>query len=79
MKHEEIKGKMAAFIDGEVKAAVKDEIVRHLAECKSCSDEHAALMGVDSYLKNTVDINPPAFFRETLERRLKAGRDRKFG
>ncbi len=78
MKHEEIKGKIAAFMDGEVKEEVKDEIVHHLATCKSCSDEYEALLGLDSYLKNTGDINPPAFFRETLERRIKAGRERKF-
>ena len=71
MKHEEIKGKIVAFMDGEVKSGLKDEIMQHIASCKSCSEEYEALLGMDAYLKNTGEINPPAYFRENLERKLK--------
>jgi hypothetical protein len=74
MKHEEIKGKIVAFMDGEVNEALKDEIVRHLQECKSCSNEYEALFGMDSYIKNTGEISPPAFFREGLMKKLEMKR-----
>ena len=74
MKHEEIKGKIVAFMDGEVKTGLKDEIVEHLASCKSCSDEYEALLGMDSYMKDSPQINPPAFFREALMKKLEVKR-----
>ena len=78
MKHEEIKGLIVAFMDGEIREDIKDEIVQHIASCPSCSDEYQALMGMDSYMKNSGEISPPAYFRENLERKLKAGKERRF-
>lgn len=78
MKHEEMKVKIAAFMDGEVKDGVKDEIARHMQECKSCANEYEALLSVDSYLKNSEEINPPLYFRENLQRKLKENKEKRF-
>jgi hypothetical protein len=78
MKHEEIKGNIAAFMDGEVKTALKDEIAGHIASCKECADEYNAMIGVDAYIKNAGDINPPAYFREKLQRKLMENTEKKF-
>ena len=78
MKHEEIKGKIVAFMDGEVKSDIRDEIVEHIASCPSCSAEYEALMSMDSYIKNTGNINPPAYFRENLDRKLREGNKKNF-
>ena len=77
MKHEEIKGKIVAFIDGETTEEQKNEITDHISSCKSCGDEYQALMGMDSYMKNAGDINIPAFFREGLMRKLNAGAEKR--
>ena len=78
MKHEKMKGNIAAFMDGEVKTALKDEITEHIASCKECAEEYNAFLGVDSYMKNAGDINPPAYFRENLQRKIRENTGKKF-
>ena len=78
MKHEEIKGKIMAFMDGEVKSDIKDEIAQHIASCPQCLEEFEALSGVDSYLKNAGEISPPAYFRENIVRKLNESKARRF-
>ena len=71
MKHKEILSKIGALLDGEVKAEQKDEIMQHISTCQECSNEYKSLLELDANMKNLTDLNPPLYFREKLDRKIK--------
>jgi|GEM_PF-5123102 len=59
-----------AYIDGELAEAERDQLDDHLRSCPQCADELAELQAVIALCRNLPEVEPPAFFREQLYRRL---------
>jgi hypothetical protein len=70
MKHEEIKRKIGAFMDDEVKDAEKSEITAHLEACAECRGELEALAANNAILSKATGLNPSANFRVGMNAKL---------
>ena len=60
---------LSALLDGELTGRVADEARAHLAGCRACSDELAAVGEARSWVRALPSVEPPADFYE----RLRAG------
>ena len=67
MKHEEIKARIGAFIDNELKEEQKIEIGAHLLACPECSAETEAIKRQDSLMKERHEISVSGRFRSKVK------------
>jgi anti-sigma factor RsiW len=66
MNHDEIKAKISAFIDNELREDLKNEVFLHMQGCSECSAEAESLRKQDALLKGSGEINPSLSFRVRL-------------
>lgn len=60
MTHEEIKGSLSAYHDGELGPAEAAEVAQHLRSCAGCAADLAELETLSSGLKETLAAPAPA-------------------
>ena len=61
---------LSALLDGELTGRAADEARAHLATCRACSDELAAVGEARSWVRSLPPVEPPADFYQ----RLRTGR-----
>jgi hypothetical protein len=66
MEHDEIRLKLAAYLDNAVSDEEKEEIRRHLAMCGSCRGEIAELELTVRYLKTLPEVDPPSWLADKI-------------
>lgn len=66
MEHEEIRRKLAAYLDNAVCDEDKEEIRRHLGRCGSCRGEIADLELTVRFLKSLPEVEPPPWLAEKI-------------
>jgi hypothetical protein len=66
MEHEEIRLKLAAYLDNAVSDVDKVEIKKHLGMCGACRGEIADLELTVKYLKSLPEIEPPSWLTQKV-------------
>jgi len=66
MEHEEIRLKLAAYLDNAVSVEEKEEIRKHLGICGGCRGEIADLELTVRYLKSLPEVDPPSWLVDRI-------------
>ncbi len=64
---------LSEYIDGRLSAQTKALLEEHLAACKDCREEHAALESLVTELQSLEPMEAPKDFLETVHERLEPG------
>ena len=70
MKCEEIKRKLSAFLDNELKEEDMRLIRDHLKECKMCAEELQAINSVWNFVEKAEGLEPSPYFWTRLSARI---------
>ena len=72
MKCEEVRGNLAAFLDGEIEGAPRRAVDEHLAACPACAGERRALAAAWRLLDLVPDPAAPAGLEARVLERVRA-------
>ncbi len=70
MKCDAIQNKLSAYQDGELSAAEKEQVERHLAGCHACREQHVKLQQTWQALGEMTEIRPTPGFYERVTRKV---------
>lgn len=70
MKCDAIQNKLSAYQDGELSAAGKEQVERHLAGCRACREQHGKLQQTWQALGEMTEILPAPGFYERVSRKV---------
>jgi hypothetical protein len=77
MKHDDIRHKLSAYLDGSISGREMTEIETHLKTCRQCSDALRELRKTIEHIKTADEIDPPVWMTQKIMASVRAEAEKK--